>query len=97
MRLWIPILAVLCSGCLTIETRVGADADGNPSMTQTVSGRAGAAVKAAKQSLDGKITVDPDTGILTVDIVSGQDAEGASSDMEAVMSGLKMLGALTTP
>lgn len=91
MRIIALALAVLCCGCLTVRTDVGTDANGNPRMTQVVSGRAGAAVKAASQSLDGKITIDPDTGILTIEIISGQDAEGVDSDAEALLAVIRLL------
>lgn len=74
------VLGFAIAGCATVLTETGADANGRPFLRQEVSGTAKAVVNAAKQSIDGHLTVDPDTGILKVDIVSGQQAEGVQGD-----------------
>lgn len=82
MIIWAVWLCVYLSGCatMTIRTEAGADADGKPFMIQEVSGKAKAVIEASRQTLDGTLTIDPDTGILTVEIKSGQAVEGLEVD-----------------
>lgn len=87
----LALITLLLSACATVLTEAGADENGRPFMRQEVSGTAGAVVKAAQQSLDGKITIDPATGILTVEIISGQDTEGVASDTEALLAVIRLL------
>lgn len=82
MIIWAVWLCLYLGGCatMTIRTEAGADADGKPFMVQEVSGKAKAVIEASRQTLDGTLTIDPDTGILTVDIKSGQAVEGLEVD-----------------
>lgn len=87
----LAVIVLLLPACATVLTEAGADENGRPFMRQEVSGTAGAVVKAAQQSLDGKITIDPSTGILTVEIISGQDTEGIAADAEALLAVIRLL------
>lgn len=85
------VATLFLTACAHVITEAGADENGRPFMRQEVSGTAGAVVKAAQQSLDGKITIDPDTGILAVEIISGQNAESVAADAEALLAVIRLL------
>lgn len=87
----LAVIVLLLPACAMVLTEAGADKNGRPFMRQQVRGTAGAVVKAAQQSLDGKITIDPDTGILTVEIISGQDTEGVAADAETLLAVIRLL------
>lgn len=74
------MLGFALAGCATVITETGADENGRPFLRQEVSGTAKAVIKAANQNIDADMRIDPETGIVYVDIVSGQKAEGVQGD-----------------
>lgn len=74
------VFGAALTGCATVITETGADANGRPFLRQEVSGTAKAVVRAANQNIDADMRIDPETGIVHVDIVSGQQAEGVQGD-----------------
>lgn len=96
MRYFILALTLLLPSCATIETTITGP---GYKYKERITAIGGGSIEKASQSLGGKLKVYNEDGspLVDVELQSNQDAEGMTSDMEAILAIVKLVGSLASP